>query len=359
MWKGPEEFFTYTKNQRNAIVLLLGMVIAFFAIYRFWDFQRPSDSLDPIDFQKMVAEWEERKEIEGKEIFLKSLFIFDPNSASNADFKKLGLESFQIKRIKNFIKKGGRFSNPNDLLKIYGIDSNWVFTVMPHIRIEGRDNPKDDSVLFSPHSFNPNLISKSEMMAMGFNKQQTNGIIAFRQKVYPFKNLSDLYKVYALDSSFVNSISQYLIFPDFVPLNQKKAIVKVDLNRIDSIEIKNINEVPVFLLERIVKYRNQLGGFYSLDQLEEVYGVDSVFHKKIKDQVFVNQDLVIKQDLNTSTFRELLKHPYLNYEQVKSIVNFRQKIRLFESVDELNNLELINDSLFTKIANYLEVGKNK
>lgn len=58
-------------------------------------------------------------------------------------------------------------------------------------------------------------------------------------------------------------------------------------------------------------------------------------------------------DINNPSFQELVHHPYLSYEQVKSIVNFRENVRPFESVEELKQLELIDDALFSKIANYL------
>ncbi len=359
MWKGPEEFFTYTKNQRNGIFLLVGLALAFFAVYRFWDFQKPSEILNQEEFEKMVAEWEEKKTRKKQKKFEEALFYFDPNTASTSELRKLGLETYQIKRINNFLKKGGGFTKPDDLLKIYGIDSNWVVSVIPFIRISDKNDNRKESEKIVFHSFNPNKIPKSELLAMGFSESQAKGIISFRKKVHPFKNEEDLYKVYSLDTQFVNSFISYLEFPDSHGVNQIEEVIKLDINQLDSNQIKNIHGFPEFLLERIYKYRISLGGFYELEQIGEVYGLDSLSIKKLESQIFVDQGFIVKMNLNEASFKELVNHPYLTFEQVKSIVNFRQKIRLFESVDELNQLELINDSLFTKIANYLEVGKTK
>jgi len=58
-------------------------------------------------------------------------------------------------------------------------------------------------------------------------------------------------------------------------------------------------------------------------------------------------------DINTATFKELNHYPYLNYEQVKSIMYFREQVRPFKTNEELKQIELIDDALFSKIANYL------
>lgn len=358
MWKGPEEFFTYTKNQRNGIFLLIGLAIAFFAVYRFWDFQKPSEALNHLEFEKMVMEWEAKKEKQAQQKFQEALFYFDPNRATNSQLKELGLEAFQIKRINNFLIKGGRFSNAKDLYKIYGIDSTWVVSIIPYVKISEPEEGVKKEIELLLHSFNPNLISITDLKAMGFSESQARGVITFREKVHLFNSVEDLYKVYALDSSFVNSFVSYVEIPKNEDGIQKKEIIKLDINLLDSNQIKNIEGVPQFLLDRILKYRKRLGGFFRMEQLKEVYGVNSFVYQKIEVQVFVNQDVISKINLNEASFKELLNHPYLDYEQVKSILNFRQKIRLFESVNELNQLELINDSLFLKIANYLEVGKN-
>lgn len=358
MWKGPEEFFTYTKNQRNAIVLLLGLVIAFFAVYRFWNFKYSEVALNAEEFEDFVLEWETQQLLDKKEAFANSLFYFDPNTASASDFKKLGLQTFQIRRVRKFIAKGGSFHHARDLLKIYGIDSNWVFAVEDYVKIKFTDENKDllGSIKLKP--FNPNTVSLDSMMVMGFTKSQARGVITFREKVHSFKNFSELFKVYSLDSQFVNSLEPYVDFPDQI-VDAKDGIKKrINLNLADSMDMKKLKGIPNYFSKRILKYRNSLGGFYEMEQLREVYGCDSLKYQILQDQFFVDQGILRKLNVNTASLKEILQHPYLNYNQVLSIINFREKVRLFESIEEVNQLELINDSLFTKIANYLEVGKN-
>tara|TARA_R110002072_G_scaffold24063_7_gene82373 strand:- start:51 stop:1124 length:1074 start_codon:yes stop_codon:yes gene_type:complete len=356
MWKGPKEFFTYTKNQRNGIVLLLGLVIAFFAIQLFWDFRQEEEFLDTREFEKQIVEWETANAQMAKKEFQENLFSFDPNTVSRSDLKKLGMASHQIAVLINFRSKGGVFKNPDDLFKIYGIDSNWVYSVKEFVHIQ-KQLPKNHYPQLSLSPFNPNTVLKDQLLEMGFSHSQAKGFLAYRKGLGKFKSVSDIYKVYSLDSSFVQNIKSYLIFEEKDSLDLKEVVQKKNLNELDTLQIYKIQGIPTFLLKRIIKYRNQLGGYYSLDQLWEIYGMDDKIYQSLIEQVYVDQGFIVPMNVNELGFKELLKHPYLNFEQVKSIVNFRKKVRPFNSIDELNELELINDSLFTKIANYLEVGK--
>lgn len=135
---------------------------------------------------------------------------------------------------------------------------------------------------------------------------------------------------------------------------QAKPIQIVELNTADSttlLELKGIG--PVFA-GRIIKYRNLLGGFVKKEQLLEVYGFDNERYEFIKPYVSVNGK-VAQLNLNTSTFKELNKHPYIEYNLTKAIFNLKKKLKTFNSVEDIKQIDLVTEELYTKIAPYLTV----
>jgi len=87
----------------------------------------------------------------------------------------------------------------------------------------------------------------------------------------------------------------------------------------------------------------------------EIKGIDSIRYEQFKTQITVNPQLVRKIDLNTVTFKELMKHPYFEYYLVKAIFNYKDEIRAYDSVGQLRKLPVMYEELYEKIAPYLEV----
>ena len=101
-------------------------------------------------------------------------------------------------------------------------------------------------------------------------------------------------------------------------------ILEVELNSADSIDLLPLPGIGKVLSGRIIKYRDLLGGFYTLNQLTEVYGVKKEFLDKIKPNIQIDESLIRKLDLNTLKESELAKHPYISNYQAKAIIKFRQ-----------------------------------
>ena len=90
-------------------------------------------------------------------------------------------------------------------------------------------------------------------------------------------------------------------------------------------------------------------------QVLEVWGMDSIHYNLIRQNIIIKEDTVRRIDLNTITFKELLKHPYFPYELTRSLVIYRQKHKVIRSVDELKLVEGVNDSVFGKIRPYVKL----
>jgi len=129
----------------------------------------------------------------------------------------------------------------------------------------------------------------------------------------------------------------------------------IDINRADSADLLPLPGIGPVFAGRIIKYRNLLGGFANVEQLEEVYGMSIETLDLIKDGVAIDTSAIHKIQLNSATFRELLRHPYLEYEDVKAIVNYRDFKDTIQSFKELQSNYILSDSLLRQVLPYLDL----
>ncbi|MDP6908390.1 MAG: helix-hairpin-helix domain-containing protein, partial [Flavobacteriales bacterium] len=131
--------------------------------------------------------------------------------------------------------------------------------------------------------------------------------------------------------------------------------VLVELNAADSITLIKVKGIGPFFARVIIEYREKLGGFIHKEQVMEVYGMDSVKYLAIADQLLVDSIIRAKLNVNDSELKQLLRHPYINFNQAKAIVNYRKQHGKFKNVSELQNIHLLKGETYRKIAPYLTV----
>ncbi len=127
----------------------------------------------------------------------------------------------------------------------------------------------------------------------------------------------------------------------------------IEINSADSIALDELPGIGLVFARRIIKYREMLGGYAYPGQLKEVYGMDSARLTGFIKLIRVDTSSLRKLDLNKATFKELLAHPYLEYDQVKAIVKFRDKKGLIGSPGELWAAGVLADSLWKGLSHYL------
>jgi DNA uptake protein ComE-like DNA-binding protein len=136
-------------------------------------------------------------------------------------------------------------------------------------------------------------------------------------------------------------------------IEKKKFTVKTNIA--DTLDLQEIRGVGSVLSNRIIKYRDQLGGFVSKDQLREVWGIDSARFDLIEDAFIIDKNNITKININEATIDQLKKHPYLDYYQAKAIVREREKNGSYSAVNDIRKIELIDDETFVKIFPYLDI----
>ncbi len=142
----------------------------------------------------------------------------------------------------------------------------------------------------------------------------------------------------------------YTHFPKAEKLAEGQTI---SLNETDTAQWKKIPGIGSVFASRIVKYRNRLGGFASVNQLKEVYGIDAELYSKISPYIEPDGNYS-KINVNKLEFKQLLSHPYLNYKQVKAIVSLRDRKGRIASINELSMLDEFTTADIERLAPYLE-----
>ena len=222
-------------------------------------------------------------------------------------------------------------------------------------------------------SFNPNEITKEDLSRLGLDARVVNTWQKYREKGGYFRKKEDVKKIYGLTDSVYIILAPYILLPDNI--QQKKSEVKkpgdikadqltlpastalIELNSSDTIELKGLPGIGSVFSARIVGYRELLGGYYQQEQLMEVYGFSPETYNTILPLISIDTNLIRKLNLNSSEFRDLLRHPYLNKYQTEAILQYRKLQGGFKNLNELIQNNLLPDEVFIKVRPYLEVGK--
>jgi competence protein ComEA len=136
--------------------------------------------------------------------------------------------------------------------------------------------------------------------------------------------------------------------------NIPKNKVRVEINKADTSELDKLPGIGKILSKRIIKYRQLLGGFYSKEQLGEVYGINDLLKKNIIPYVFIDTSLIHKLSINTDDFKKINAHPYISYEQTKGIFNLRYRTKGKIEIEILKKSGIFDSVTLQKIKPYLK-----
>ena len=126
-----------------------------------------------------------------------------------------------------------------------------------------------------------------------------------------------------------------------------------NLNTADTTMLKQLPGIGSAFAKWIVNYREKLGGYCETEQLLEVYRMDTTRFNGIKDYVKIDSTFIPNRlKINSDTFKVLLKHPYLEYEDVKKIVNYREQKGLITSWEQLE--KIIGDEINPMLRYYID-----
>jgi DNA uptake protein ComE-like DNA-binding protein len=204
--------------------------------------------------------------------------FFDPNRATYDELVRAGLTERQARTLVNYRSSGARFRRPEDITRVYGVDSATASLLIPYIIIEDTGSGGREERLSHPRVDRP---------------EKASSVMAGQQAPLPDNYSSGL--------------------PE----------VPVDLNSCSASDLAGLPGIGAVLSERIIRYRRLLGGFVDTRQLREVYGLDSVVAGFVSAHVTLTFDSVRPLLLDSLTFGELARHPYIGFEGARAITRYR------------------------------------
>ena len=220
------------------------------------------------------------------------------------------------------------------------------------------------------YPFNPNYITDSKGEKLGMSLDEIDRLLAYRKTNKFVNSKIEFQKVTKVSDSLLNKISPYFKFPDWVvdkkqPLNKSwnktdkphyktKAISTTDINKATAEDFKTISGIGAAFSERIIKYRTRLQGFSLASQLHEVWGLEKEVSDKVLSTFKIIQKPIIKKtNVNTATFKELLKNPYIDYKLCKSIFEYRDEVAELQNISELKKIKDFPVDKYDRIVLYL------
>ena len=238
---------------------------------------------------------------------------FDPNTADSSTLVHLGLKPWQASNMLKYRAKNGRYRQAEDLKKLYGMTDSLYQTLLPYIQID------------------------------------TLSIRLFRDS---------LYRAQRPQVSPIHADSDTLAWDTMPRYISSKRDTVLNLRTADTTELKMIRGIGAYRAQQIVRYREQLGGFASVEQLREVKALQPLLADSLAaDSLFMHfvLDSVITNPLRINSTRpeSLQRHPYLSFEQAKAIYELRRrKIRL-KSIDQLRDLDCLTEADLLRLQPYL------
>lgn len=254
------------------------------------------------------------------------LFFFDPNTADSSTFIALGLRPNTARAIVHYRMAGGHFREPDDFARIYTLSHEDFLRLRPYIRIARQYS-----------------VRAAARPTYRRYEARENTSPATDSEYYSSRDASNSSKVTNKSSIAANYSSKGYIHK----LRQGE---KVDLSTADTTDLQRIPGIGPYYAAKIIRYRNRMGGFISTDQLNEVYGLPD----DICRWVCVGKPQINKMKINSMTFGQLLRHPYLNFEQVKAILNHRQIYGPVRSFNDLRTYGAFCEDDFRRLAPYVD-----
>ena len=177
-------------------------------------------------------------------------------------------------------------------------------------------------------SFDPNLLDSVSFTQLGIKSYVTSNILKYRKKGGVFRSKIEFSKVYGISKEKYTELEPYITFKenkkhtsDSILVKQKieKTNLIIDLNSSDTTQLMQIKGIGRYYANAIIRFRNTIGGFVSIEQLKEIKGMRSETYELIKPFCIVNLNFVKKINVNMASVDKLNSHPYLNFYQAKAI----------------------------------------
>ncbi len=210
-----QTIYYFTRTERIGILVLCFLSVALLFLPRLYPLMSPPASYDFTDFKNQIAAMQASAESASIKV---KRFPFDPNKADLKEWQKLGVSTKVAQTIINFRKKGGHFYGKKDLQKIYGLSPSLYDSLEAFIRIPTKERPlalktQKQEIVPILFPFDPNKVSAEELGRLGISSKVAQTWLKFRGKGGVFRKRTDVKKVYGLSEKKYEALSAFINIP--------------------------------------------------------------------------------------------------------------------------------------------------
>lgn len=367
-------YLRFTRAERNGSFALLLLAVLLFAAPEIARRFRPQKITDFSALQTEIQRFRASAQNAPPPAVV-GLFVFDPNTATLEDFVRLGLSEKVANVICNYRNKGGKFRQPTDFQKIWSLSKPDFERLLPYIQIEsGEGNTREkwpEKAQAELFAFDPNSATGEDLLRLGLPERTVKSLLNYRAKGGKFRKTADLEKIYTLSEADFARIAPFATFSEALAAQQFPAPVAyaggqpaekmpakgpVDINRASVESWRTLPGIGEHRARQLVNYREKLGGFQSVEQVREMYGMpDSVF-QNIRASLMMGAAELRKINLNTASVADLDAHPYISKRQAELIVAYREQHGAFAAAADIGKMRAISDQAWlAKVTPYLGV----
>lgn len=220
------------------------------------------------------------------------------------------------------------------------------------------------------YPFNPNFITDYKGYKLGMSVTEIDRLLAFRKENKYVNSPKEFQAVTKVSDSLLNAMSPYFKFPDWVTnkkefkdykkypntaFAKKEKIVIIDINKASQEDLIKIYGIGEAISLRILKFKESLGGFVSMEQMKDVWGLsDEVIDNLNTHFKVLALPNLKKIDINNASIKELSQFPYFKYPLSKNIVTYRSMNGDIKNIDNLTKIKGLSIDKANIIALYLD-----
>ncbi|MFT6334664.1 MAG: DNA uptake protein ComE-like DNA-binding protein [Halioglobus sp.] len=231
---------------------------------------------------------------------------------------------------------------------------------------------------FTNFRFDPNKISKDSLKLLGFSRYAMNSLLKYRSKGGVIRSLDQMSKINGLDKTTLDRLTPFVVLPEYrkkqyasktsflnskdstqLTIKKKKYKRKepkvFDINTGDTTDFMNLHGIGRVYSKRIISFRKSLGGFFTIQQVGDVWGIEDSLFQTIKPYLSVSPGQILKRNINHMDKDSLNKHPYINWQKSKTILAYKSAHGDYQHMDDFYKLHLLEDDFVDTLKLYFVV----
>ncbi|HMQ46838.1 MAG TPA: helix-hairpin-helix domain-containing protein [Saprospiraceae bacterium] len=365
-------FFYYTRAERRGALMLIALSLLAFLLPAAYPLFFRQEQEDFTELERELDSLYQNTASASTDSSLAKPFHFDPNTIGMDSLMLLGLSTKVAANWINYREKIGYFKSVDDLKKLYTLSESDFERLSPYAQINPRSRVHQSSrveqktrTLFE---FDPNTASREELLLLGFSEKTADNLLKYRSKGGRFVQKEDVKRVYGLSTDLYRELAPYIQIKTIAATEQNAdkpeqvaipksyedyAPIKIDINHASSVEWEKLRGIGAVLSKRIIHFREKLGGFTSVEQVAETYGLPDSTFQRIKPQLSPSP-IFRKIAINQAGVEVLKEHPYLSMRVAKAIVSYREMHGNFANLEALRKVQVLDAATLEKLTPYLD-----